>query len=117
MANIVCPTCKQQSMIEIEELQGGFVVMACMYCDLPQEEDSFYIYKNHCWNCGFGIDSRFSQISSLPNMGYICGWCGKDLTEWKLRKGLISLAELNIMKGAYQCYSTVTNVRLSPGIQ
>ena len=115
--NPVCPTCKQQTMIEIEKLQGGFVVMACLYCDLPQEDDHFAVYQKHCWNCGYGIDSRFSAPSLLPGMGYVCGYCGKDLTEWKLRKGLLTLTELNIMKGAYKCYSTATSVQVSPGIQ
>lgn len=117
MIHPVCPICKQQSMIEIENLAGGVSVMACMYCDLPQEEDGFAIYQNHCWNCGFGIDSRFSVPSQFPGMGYICGWCGKDLTEWKLRNGLLTLTELFILKGELRCFSIATNVQVSTGIQ
>lgn len=90
----ICPTCQQPTVIEIEKLSGGYWIGACLYCDLPQEEDSFYVYENHCWNCGFGIDSRFSRPSSIPGMGYHCGYCGKDLSEWKLRKGLISATQL-----------------------
>lgn len=116
MIHPVCPICKQHSMIEIEKLQGGYVVMACLYCDLPQEDDQFAIYQNHCWNCGYGIDSRFSTPSQLPGMGYCCGYCGKDLTEWKLRKGLITSTELYILKGAYQCYSTAISAEQSMGM-
>jgi len=116
---MIHPTCDCGSeMILIEDInRGQAFVYACMHCDMPQEEEGFYIYQNHCWNCGYGIDSRFSQISQLPGMGYICGYCGKDLTEWKIRKGLITMAELLTLKGAYKCYSTATSVLKSPGIQ
>ena len=89
-----CPKCKQNSIFEIEDLGGGFTIAACIYCDLPQEEEHWGIYENHCWNCGFGIDSRYSIQSIIPGMGYYCGWCGKDLSEWKLRMGLITATEL-----------------------
>lgn len=112
------PTCQLcgANLIEVENNESC-CIMACMYCDMPREEDHFYIYRNHCWNCGYGIDSRFSAPSPIPNMGYVCGHCGKDLTEWKLRTGQLTLTELFVLKGAYKCYSTATNVLVSPGIQ
>ena len=115
MDNATCPTCKQQSIVMIEKLRGGFWIGACLYCDLPQEEDGFAIYTNHCWNCGWGIDSRFNNPSLIPGMGYICNHCGKDLTEWKLRKGLITLTELFRLKGAMKC-CTATSVPTSTGM-
>lgn len=106
MIHPICPTCKQQSMIEIDQLAGGLVIMACLYCDLPQEEDGFYIYQNHCWNCWYEIDSRFCNPSPIPDMGYVCNHCGKDLTEWKLRNGLITASQLyNLQSGGH--YGTV----------
>lgn len=90
-----CPKCQQHSMIEVEALAGGVSIAACLYCDLPQEHEQFSIYRNHCWNCGWGIDSRFSTPSRIPGMAYHCSWCGKDLSEWKLRRGLITATELN----------------------
>ncbi len=117
MDHLVCPTCNQRSMLEIE-FAGSNLLMACLYCDLPQEEDGFAIYQNHCWNCGYGIDSRFSHPSPFPDMGYLCGYCGKDLTEWKLKTGQLTSSELLILKGAYKkCYSTVTNAAMNMAIQ
>lgn len=94
----ICTQYGQRSIVMVETLSDGSFLGACMFCDLPQEEDNFYIYQNHCWNCGFGIDSRFSTPSSIPGMGYHCGSCGKDLTEWKLKKGLVTVEQLT--KGA-----------------
>ena len=88
----MCPTCKCNSMIITEKYQD-YTIMACIYCDLWNEED-VVVYKNHCWNCGSGIDSRFSKPSRLPGMGYICSSCGHDLTEWKVKKGLVTVTEL-----------------------
>lgn len=90
----VCGQCGNRSIVILDALTDGSFIGACMYCDLPQEEDEFYIYQNHCWNCGFGIDSRFSVPSRISGMGYHCGRCGKDLTEWKLRRGLITASQL-----------------------
>lgn len=42
-------------------------------------------YINVCWNCHCDIDSRVNKKSTTPNMGYVCGNCGKDLTEWKMK--------------------------------
>lgn len=54
-------------------------------------------YQNVCWNCRHTIDSRFSLKSNTPDMGYYCNQCGKDLTEWKLRK---SIQQQNYLFGA-----------------
>lgn len=101
MIHPMCPTCKQQSMIEIEQLAGGLIIMACLYCDLPQEEDHFYIYQNHCWKCGYGIDSRFSAPSPIPDMGYICGNCGRDLLEWKLKTNQLTLTDYGRLREVF----------------
>jgi len=81
-------------MLLIESINNGQAfIYACLDCDIPQEPN-IYIYQNHCWNCGFGIDSRFSAPSPMPDMGYVCGHCGKDLFEWKLRRGLIMTTQI-----------------------
>jgi len=94
-------------MVQVEQLANGYSIAACLYCDLPQEEDSFKVYINHCWNCGFGIDSRISKQSIIPGMGYCCGSCGKDLSEWKLRMGLITAAQLFNLQNIGGNYVTV----------
>lgn len=109
MNNIPLCECGAE-LIEIERCGSAFI-MACMYCDLPQEEDSFYIYQNHCWNCGYGIDSRFCKPSNIPGMGYHCNTCGKDLTEWKLRQGLITAQQLIQLQGGTPLCYTATNVQ------
>lgn len=88
----LCPTCHRHSIMMIDRFGDGTFVGACYYCDMPQED--IFAYENRCWNCGYGIDSRFNKPSPIPDMGYVCGWCGKDLTEWKLRHGLITVTEL-----------------------
>ena len=115
MTEPICPTCKQHSIVMVNRLPDGSFVGACMYCDLPQESEGFAIYQNHCWNCNWGIDSRFNVPSEIPGMGYICKHCGKDLSEWKLRKGLITLTELFRLKGVARCF-TVTGVPTSTGM-
>lgn len=62
----------------------GNVQLVCPAC-LP--------YINVCWNCHTDVDSRINKKSPIPNMGYICGNCGKDLSEWKVAKGLISVRQ------------------------
>lgn len=39
-------------------------------------------YENHCWNCHNKISSQYCRRST-PNMGFVCRFCGKDLSEWK----------------------------------
>ena len=78
-----CPICGLQSIIEVEMFNDGSFIGSCIHCDFPQE-DRDYVYQNHCWNCGFDIDSRYSTPSCIPGMGFHCGRCGKDLSEWKL---------------------------------
>ena len=90
----ICGQCNQHSIVMVDILPDGSFIGACLYCDLPQEEDGFAIYENHCWNCGYGIDSRFSRRSVIPGMGYYCSSCGKDLVEWKLMKGLVSITQI-----------------------
>jgi len=100
MRYLFCSKCQQFSVIELETYPG-YVTGSCIYCDLPSEEDEFNIYINHCWNCGFGIDSRYSRPSIIPGMAYHCGSCGHDLSEWKLRKGLITATRLNELRNQY----------------
>lgn len=40
-------------------------------------------YENHCWNCKNDVSSRFCRKSPTPNMGYVCLYCGKDLSQYK----------------------------------
>jgi len=101
MSKPICPTCTQESMIGIYEVARGCEIMYCIHCDLSKDENGSYVYQNHCWKCGYGIDSRFSKLSHIPGMGYICGHCGKDLSEWKLKIGQITLTELLILRGTY----------------
>jgi len=100
MEYLFCTKCQQFTVVELET-HPGYIIGSCIYCDLPSEDDDFNIYLNHCWNCGFGIDSRFSIPSIIPGMAYHCGYCGKDLSEWKLRKGLITATELNNLRLRY----------------
>ena len=79
---VMCSRCKRPSLLIISD-EDGHEYASCD-CAMP----AINIYINHCWNCGFGIDSRTSIKSLLPGMGYHCGGCGKDLTEWKQSKGL-----------------------------
>jgi len=83
-------------MLEVEDCGNGFKIVACMYCDLPQDDG--FVYENHCWNCGNDIDSRNSKQSVLPNMGYHCNSCGKDLSEWKGIKQKTALSDGNFKK-------------------
>jgi len=79
MTDPICPICKNQL---IPDPHSGW---DCIFCRTEGTEPVTLKspYINHCWNCGFGIDSRVSVKSLIPNMGYHCGSCGKDLTEWK----------------------------------
>ena len=43
------------------------------------------VYQNHCWNCKNIISSRFCRKSNITDMGYVCIYCGKDLSEFKRR--------------------------------
>lgn len=115
LENAVCPKCKLKTIVPLEVLTSGHIIGACLYCDLPQEDDHFHIYENHCWNCGYGIDSRFNRPSPIEGMGYICNYCGKDLLEWKLGKGLITIQQLLMLKGAQLC-CTATGVPTSTGM-
>jgi len=78
MTNPVCSICKNPLA---PEPHGTWFCPTCMSEALAPISKSPYI--NHCWNCGFGIDSRVSVKSLIPDMGYHCGSCGKDLREWK----------------------------------
>lgn len=103
--------CECGAELMVVERCGNAFIMACMYCDMPYEEVK--VYNNTCWNCGYGIDSRFSQPSAIPGMGYHCGRCGKDLTEWKLRHGLITATQLYELTGGQLCCSTAITVQRS----
>jgi len=95
MTKPVCPTCKRESMIGIHELTRGCEVMHCIHCDLSKDEHGTYVYQNHCWNtsCNHApIDSGVCKKSVRPGMGYHCPICGKDLTEWKIKIGLLQAA-------------------------
>ena len=80
---LICPTCKNKSVEIIENCGNGMLIVACIYCDLPQDDHHDEPYINHCWNCGDDIDSRNSIASHISGMGYYCNYCGKDLSEWK----------------------------------
>lgn len=69
----------------------GFDIQDSMCgCGLPEEDTRLYsTYINHCWNCKSAINSDICKLSNTPEMGYHCNLCGKDLTEWKQRVGLI----------------------------
>lgn len=44
---------------------------------------TFRPYINICHECGYKINSLFSEKSYNPEMGYHCERCGEDLTKWK----------------------------------
>lgn len=91
--NLVCPKCHREgAMVRTETLEDGSFVASCMYCDLPQEDPPEY--ENHCWNCSAPVDSETCRKSKIPNMGYHCNACGKDLFEYKMKKGLIKSEDL-----------------------
>jgi len=87
-----CPTCTNKM---IPDPVGGW---DCLFCRTEGTEPVCYKspYINHCWNCGFKIDSRNSTKSVIPNMGYHCRNCKKDLWEWKQANGLLTANDLNI---------------------
>jgi hypothetical protein len=88
-----CDVCGSVMAMDGTDLNGN-IRWSCFQCDQP-------IYQNHCWvnGCNGQIDSRINPRSQTPGMGFHCLLCGKDLTEWKLRKGLITPTQLQSMKG------------------
>jgi len=88
--NPKCTKCGME-MVEVDNT-GKFQAFACADCDMPGEPH--WIYQNHCWNCGSDISSEDCKHSSIPGMGYVCNYCGKDLVEWHLMKGNITNYDL-----------------------
>ena len=85
-----CSKCHRNSLLEIEMSPGHFIG-TCFHCDAPEAIQKKNVYINHCWNCGSSIDNRVSVKSLIPDMGYHCGNCGKDLLEWKKGLGVFSV--------------------------
>jgi len=86
LPNIVFPICRDCN---------GPIIMGECGCGLPEEDDRNVPYINHCWNtsCNHApIDSRTCRKSIIPGMGYHCPVCDKDLTEWKIKVGLLQAA-------------------------
>jgi len=83
LTNKICPKCLSKMICM--EVYHDHQIWVCMYCDLPQEEIEC-CYTSVCWSCGSDIDSRTCRKSDTPTMGYHCNLCGKDLTEWKLKR-------------------------------
>jgi len=54
--------------------------------EIEQLRDHDNYYKNNCFHCGSDINEVICEKSKIPNMGYVCHTCGKDLTEWKFYK-------------------------------
>lgn len=76
----VCPTCHEKSIVILQEIPDGTFIGACHYCDMGGDEHSSEPYINHCWKCGWGIDSRSCQQSRFGK-GYHCNnpTCRVDL--------------------------------------
>ena len=92
----ICQACKSP-MVIIEECGNDIQIVACMYCDMPQEPVEFR-YESVCWRDGTPIDSRTCVKSDKPGGGWVCPTCGADLWDWKLRMGLVSPHEGIIVK-------------------
>ena len=70
----IAPTCRCGAKKVL--LEGG--IWACIYCDIFHETLEF-VYINHCYHCYADIDSRYCLKSVVPNAGYHCSYCGRDL--------------------------------------
>ena len=79
MADAVCSTCGLDSVVLIDTFDDGSLFGFCLNCDEPGETVKEKVYINHCWKCGFPINSRVDQRSPRYNKGFICRRCGCDL--------------------------------------
>lgn len=73
-----CPDCGDGMIQCPDDLEWYCISSACTKITEMQ-----YYYEAICWSCGADIDSRIHRRSETRGMGYHCGLCGKDLTEWK----------------------------------
>lgn len=49
-----------------------------------------------CWHCREVVSDKICKESPLGKaFGLECNWCGKDLSEWYLRKGLITATQIH----------------------
>jgi len=106
---VMCSRCKRQSLLILTDDDGH----EHLSCDCARPINP---YINHCWGefCSGQIDSRTCQKSKLPDMGYHCPLCGKDLSEYKVWKGEITKEQLQILVNQLWCKENPFSNGLEP---